>query len=163
VKEALFSIVGPYLDGKRFLDLYAGTGAVGIEALSRGADFAVFVESNAVSLKVLYENLRQTRLTNHAQVCAVTSEVYCARIPRQAPVFDLVFLDPPYDQEDFSDMLTQIAFSGIIGHRSTVILEHQSKKQPPLAIASLTHTRSYRYGDTSLSLYRPLSPEGEAP
>lgn len=159
VKEALFSILNARISGARFLDLYAGTGAIGIEALSRGAQHATFVESHADSLRLLRENLARCGLTAQADIHPCTASAYLQRgQPQEA--YDLVFADPPYQETaDSLAMLSALSVSAIIAPTSTVILEHGSKSTLSPEIGRLSLVRQYRYGDTTLSLFS-LQAEG---
>jgi len=158
VKEALFSILSPALVGARFLDLYAGTGAIGIEALSRGAEQAAFVEPHAASLRVLRANLERCGLAAQAAIYPCTVAAFFKRSPAGERPYDVVFADPPYrDGDDAAVLLSALQAGSRLQPTATVILEHDSKAEP--AIAGLSLVRRYRYGDTTLSLFRP-QPEG---
>ncbi len=161
VKEALFSILSPHLAGARFLDLYAGTGAIGIEALSRGAQQATFVESRPASLLVLRENLQRCGLTVAADIRPCTASLFLRRHKVEDPPYDLVFADPPYhDGEGGNELLLSIASNAIITDESLVVLEHFTKLTVPPQVGRLVRLRQYRYGDTTLSVFR-LQTEGD--
>lgn len=149
VKEALFSSVQPRLRGASVGDLYAGSGALGIEALSRGARHATFVEQARPALAVLRTNLATTRLAEHATV--VASDVRRAlEVPLPGAPFDLVLLDPPYDvaQEELAAVLAalrpQLAAGGL------VVVERGRRGRPPAWPAGVLPGRVRRYGDTVL-------------
>jgi len=151
VKEALFSILGDRVIGASVLDLYAGTGSIGIEALSRGAARVVFVESHRDSLTSLHANLEHCGLTGRAEVFHGEAAVFL----RQAgPAFDVVFLDPPYAIDGAGSVLPSLSGSAMIRDGTIVILEHLSKRQTPPHFGPLNRIKQYRYGDTSLSLFR---------
>src|SRR5258706_3871375 len=100
LRETLFNVLGPAVAGSRFLDLYAGTGAVGIEALSRGAVEAVFVENDAAAVNLIRENLALLKIESGVQVISVGASQALAKLSNRArPPFDFVFLDPPYAAE----------------------------------------------------------------
>jgi 16S rRNA (guanine(966)-N(2))-methyltransferase RsmD len=151
VKEALFSILGTRIVGASVLDLYAGTGAVGIEALSRGASRVVFVESHRDSLTSLHANLKHCGLTVRAEVFSGEAAAF---LRQAAPAFDVVFLDPPYATDGASSVLPSLSGSAIIRDGTIVILEHLTKHDIPQHIGPLNRVKQYRYGDTSLSLFR---------
>ncbi len=152
VKEALFSILGSRVSGARVLDLYAGTGAIGIEALSRGARTVTFVESHPASLRVLRANLERCGLSAGAEVRSCRAEEFLRRSQEGEP-YDLIFADPPYRSDASVSLLALLSEGPVAGPDSTVILEHATRREPPPEIGIWRRSRRYRYGDTSLSLY----------
>lgn len=161
VKEALFSILSPRIGDARFLDLYAGTGAIGIEALSRGARHVTFVESSLDALKVLRKNLERCGLAPAGDVRVGTAERFLAGSRQEPAPYDIVFADPPYDQTDGGqDLLSRLERSDMIGVRTVVILEHAKKAAVPSRVGRLSQVRQYRYGDTTLSLFELQAEEG---
>ena len=151
VKEALFSILGDRVAGARMLDLFSGTGAIGIEALSRGAAQVTFVESGADSLKLLKENLHRCGAEAGARIERLSAASYLRR-GTDAP-YDLVFADPPYKTDSARDVLPDIDRSAMISPQTLVILEHPTRQDVPPRVGRLAQTRQYRYGDTTLTLF----------
>jgi 16S rRNA (guanine966-N2)-methyltransferase len=151
VREALFSILGT-LDGVRIADLYAGTGAVGLEAISRGARDVIFVENGARALEALRRNIASLGVA--AQTVVIARAVGAAVLVPHAP-FDVVFADPPYAfvrTGAAGTALGAIVASGSLAPGGTLVLEHDGADPPPnIAGASAVSTR--RYGDTALSFY----------
>jgi 16S rRNA (guanine966-N2)-methyltransferase len=159
VREALFSALGD-LSGARVLDLYAGTGSLGIEALSRGAATAVFVEEARPALTALRANLAALGLTDVGSVLAepVSRAVRRLAAPSSPSAFDLVFADPPYDDVDAAlDALEALAAA--LAPEARVILEHATRR-PPRPSAVLATVRTRTYGDTALALLE-LSDNGQ--
>jgi 16S rRNA (guanine966-N2)-methyltransferase len=154
VKEALFSILGDRIVGATFLDLCAGTGAIGIEAMSRGAERVVFVESDMNSLRLLQTNLNRCSLSEEADVYAGDARSYLLHASHQAQAFDIIFADPPYRDNSVNTLLPILGQSANIRPHTVVILEHPTTTQIPLQVGSLNRARQYRYGDTSLSLFQ---------
>lgn len=158
VREALFSALGS-VAGARVLDLYAGTGALGIEALSRGAASAVFVESARPALAALRENLRSLDLASVTRVVGEPVGRAVARLAAEAgasPPFDLVFADPPYDDVDAAlDALEGLL--PVLAPDARIVLEHATRR-PPRAPAALAPGRARTYGDTTLLFLAPLPP-----
>ena len=153
VREALFSILGP-LAGARGLDLYAGTGALGLEALSRGASSVAFVESRRAALDALRQNILSLGVTERTLVVARPVERAVAALSAAAP-FDLAFADPPYaalSTGEAAHALGAILGPPILSPGARVIVEHASSSSPP-GWASLELCETRRYGDTSLSFY----------
>ena len=159
VKEALFSILGDRIVGASVLDLYAGTGAIGIEALSRGAARVVFVESHRDSLTGLHANLEHCGLTGRAVVFSGDASAF---LRQSTPAFDVVFLDPPYATDGANSVLPSLSRSAIIRDGTIVILEHLTKHDSPERIGTLNRVKQYQYGDTSLSLFRVGAEERRA-
>ncbi|HKN87841.1 MAG TPA: 16S rRNA (guanine(966)-N(2))-methyltransferase RsmD [Nitrospiraceae bacterium] len=154
VKEALFSILGSQITGATLLDLFAGTGAIGIEALSRGAASAIFVEAHPASLKLLKTNLDQCGLSENTGVYPGESRAFLQYAARNRLAFDIIFADPPYRDDSTSTLLPLLGQSAMILPHTVVILEHPTKHQIPPQVGRLNRVRQYRYGDTSLSLFR---------
>lgn len=153
VREALFSALGP-LAGARVLDLYAGTGALGIEALSRGAHEAVFVDSAAPALSALAENLERLDLGRSARVLGMPIARAVKRLIDEGP-FDLVFVDPPYAQASAAmTALAPLAQSPTtLTPSARVVLEHATRTPPP-ELAGFTPLPPRVYGDTTVTVYR---------
>lgn len=151
VREALFSILSD-VSGARVLDVYAGTGALGIEALSRGAERATFVESAPRALAVLKKNLSSLGLEARARVIASRAERALSTVIEGGP-FDLVLVDPPYaDLGDAVAILARLAEKGVIAEGGRVVLEHASGDRGA-EVAGLMLADERRYGDTGVSIY----------
>ena len=123
IKETLFNMIQNDIYGSSFLDLFAGSGAIGIEALSRGADECVFVENNSKAVEVINDNLEFTKLKDNAIVLAKSYEVAIAELEAKNMVFDVVFMDPPYDKELEKNVLELLEKSVIINNDTIVIVE----------------------------------------
>jgi 16S rRNA (guanine966-N2)-methyltransferase len=154
VKAALFSIVGPDFDGARVLDLYAGSGSLGVEALSRGAQSAVFVERDADTLSHLRGNLGRARLASAATVVAARVEDALDRLFREQRTFDLILADPPYGEADVGALVGRVARLGLLAADGILVVEHAADHEAPEAAHGLARVDSRRYGRTALSFYR---------
>ena len=154
VKEALFNILSPVLPGSKFLDLFAGSGNVGIEALSRGAESVFFVEQDRRAVKAIFENLSALSLKNGARV--LPADVFAAikRLARAGECFDLIFLDPPYERHLERPALEKIAGSGLLKPGGIIIAESSKREVLPSRIDSLVLVRQEKYGDTMLTFFR---------
>ena len=157
VKQALFNILAERVPGARFLDLYAGTGLIGIEALSRGASHVTFVESSPANCRLLKANLQRCGYADQAVVQSVASSRFLKQTLFQP--YDLVFLDPPYHTGEGENILPTLGAGDIIVPNGVVVIEHFHKYSLPSLIGRLTFVKSHRYGDTLLSIYRPMQPK----
>lgn len=158
VREALFGSLGSRnaVAEARVLDLYAGTGALAIEALSRGAAHATLVESSREALSVLRANLTSLGLERQTQVVAADVGRMAGRLARQGP-FNLVLADPPWalvDSGEASDAIAGIVGEGVLAPRALLVLEHSARTKPP-SIPGLVLDEQRRYGDTALAIYKP--------
>lgn len=122
-KETLFNILNPYLADCRFLDLFSGSGAIGIEALSRGAKDVVMVEQSTESLACIKENLKTTRLTDEARLLSMDVFRALPLLEAEGKAFDIIFMDPPYDNELERRVLTQLADSCLVNADTLLVVE----------------------------------------
>ncbi|HXX53940.1 MAG TPA: 16S rRNA (guanine(966)-N(2))-methyltransferase RsmD [Thermodesulfovibrionales bacterium] len=153
VREALFDILRSELPGCLFLDLYAGTGGVGIEALSRGAAQAVFVESDAIRADAIRQIVGRLHYSERSQVIKTEAPEFVKREGQKGHRYDIVYLDPPYHSVEIAKVLPLLGEGKVLTHGGVVVVEHFSKKSLPQGIALLTLKKCYRYGDTSLTVY----------
>ncbi|MBI4847445.1 MAG: 16S rRNA (guanine(966)-N(2))-methyltransferase RsmD [Nitrospirae bacterium] len=153
VREALFNILRGRIDNARFLDLYAGTGAVGIEALKHGASETVFVEAGRSNVQSIDEAIHKYRFAEKARVVTKKVLAFIDWAEMNGESFDIIFLDPPYHTEEIIEALSALGKSNILRDDGTVAAEHFTKKHLPDAFGSLHKIRDYTYGDTVLSLY----------
>ncbi|MBR5540413.1 MAG: 16S rRNA (guanine(966)-N(2))-methyltransferase RsmD [Clostridia bacterium] len=149
VKEGLFSAISFEIEGRRVLDLFAGSGQMGVEALSRGARSCAFVDRSRQAVEVIRRNLKATKLEASAEVVCRDSMEYLAHT---AGPFDLVFLDPPYASELLVPCLKQLGSKVATG--GTVVCESDRETQLPETIGAFSLYRSYRYGRVIVRLYR---------
>ena len=154
VKSALFNILAPRITGARFLDLYAGTGLVGIEALSRGAGHVTFVESNLASCRIVKTNLERCGYTHTSKVLTMAASRFLQQPHRP---YDIAFVDPPYHGGEDGNILPLLGSGAIIAANGVVVIEHFHKVQLPVQVGRLVFLKSYRHGDTLLSLYQHRS------
>jgi len=151
VRQAIFNILGDRVIDAKFLDLYAGTGAVGIEALSRGAEKVFFVDDNSLRISIIKELIEKFGFKDRAKVVKDRASNF---IKKSESVFDIIFVDPPYASGELDMVLPLIDERSILGDNGIVIAEHSSKKKLISEIGSLRLIKTYKYGDTSLTLYR---------
>lgn len=159
LRETLFNVLGPGVAGSRFLDVFAGTGAVGIEALSRGAAEAIFIENYPPAAKLIRHNLDSLGIASGATILAVDALTALQKLasrqnPTLAPI-NYVFVDPPYAAHaDYAWTLEFLASSTFLAPDALVIFEHHHKFQLPERFGSLHRTRVLKQGDAALSFFR---------
>ena len=151
VKEAVFSVIQFEVEGSQVLDLFAGTGQMGIEALSRGAREAVFVDERRDACDLVRENLRRTRLSEQAQV---VQGDFLSYLQTCRKTFALIFLDPPYRKEFLENALKSISEIDILSDRGIIICERPAEKQLEGIFPGLVRGKDYRYGKTWITLFR---------
>jgi 16S rRNA (guanine966-N2)-methyltransferase len=152
VRESLFMALEP-LAGLRVVDLFAGSGALGIEALSRGAAWADFVEREPAARRVLQENLDSLELLACSRVWALELPRGLERLSAALRRADLVLADPPYGGGPARAVLDGLGRSGILRPGARVVLEHHAKDEVPEAAGGLVRTRARRHGETTVSTY----------
>ena len=151
VKEALFSIIQFEIPGAAVLDLFGGTGQLGIEALSRGAKRAVFVDAADSACRLIRENLKRTKLEQDAQV--VKSD-YLSYLSRCRETFQIILLDPPYAEVFLENALKLITEIDILQSGGIIVAERPVGKELPWDFDGFTRSKDYKYGSTLLTLYR---------
>ncbi len=151
VKEALFSIIQFDIPAARILDLFGGTGQLGIEALSRGAASAVFVDQREDACRLIRENLKRTRLEGEGKV--VRSD-YLDYLKRCREKFDIIFLDPPYAEVFLEKALKCITEIDILQTGGIIVAERPVGKELPWEFEGFSRSRDYKYGSVLLTLYR---------
>lgn len=151
VREAVFSILGPPPDGALVLDMFAGAGALGLEALSRGARRAVFVDSSRAAVKVLRDNIASLGVREATEVHPTDALRALARL--RGP-FDWVFIDPPYATDLASSALAALGASELVADDGVVVVEHDRRNAPEPEHGSLVRHDCRRYGDTEVSFYQ---------
>lgn len=154
VKEALFSAIQFEIQNARFLDLFAGSGQMGIEALSRGASGAVFVDSRKEACALVRENLKICGFDKNA---VVVQSDYLSYLDRCKEKFDIVFLDPPYAEVFLEKALKRITEIDILTECGIIICERPADKLQDLEIDGLNRAKDYRYGKTWVTIYRKIS------
>ncbi|MGB6876842.1 MAG: 16S rRNA (guanine(966)-N(2))-methyltransferase RsmD [Candidatus Acidiferrales bacterium] len=159
LRETLFDILGDTVEGCLFVDLFAGTGAVGIEAISRGARRVVFIERHAPAVQVIRENLKSLEIASAAEILPMDAMRGLERLASQHEPSDFVFLDPPYAQaREYQRVLEFIGAAEILSTTGIVIAEHGEKLELPPQVPGLERTRVKVQGDSALSFYRIARP-----
>jgi 16S rRNA (guanine966-N2)-methyltransferase len=153
----LYDILGPRIRGGRVLDLFAGTGAVGLEALSRGAAACLFIESAPAAAALIRANLKTCGFEDRGEVWSGALPDALDRLEDRRD-FDFVFLDPPYEGGLGFRVLERLGSAGLIAPEGLVVFEHRKGLQIPSAFGWLRHQRTARYGDSELSFFAAAAP-----
>lgn len=162
VREALFSILGDLVSGASILDLFAGTGSFGLDALSRGAGLVVFVDDFPGSLKLIRQNLQNCFNQPNAEVMRLNLEKFSSytslknRFTENSP-FDIIFLDPPYEKKMAETTLTMVEKTGLVASEGIVIAEERWKVTLPEQVGSMHLQMHRRYGETGIWIYKLIT------
>lgn len=154
VKESLFSMLGTYFDGGRFLDLYAGSGAVGLESLSRGMDRAVLVDRQFQAIQTIKANSAKLHVEDQVQVIKGAAEKVLLDLAADQQKFDMVFLDPPYKQQKMVTVMGQLVELNLLSASALVICETDNETELPEQLPAFVQIKKKEYGLTVLTLYR---------
>ena len=157
LRETLFNILAPKIDGSRFLDICAGSGAVGIEALSRGAIEATFIESSRHAFAVIEANLAALGITNEATNINRDAAAALKRLELEARQFELAFFDPPYASEIYSQVMRQLGSGNLLTGAALVIVEHLAKTPPQPEYGRLRICREVKQGESALAFYETVA------
>ena len=152
VREALFSILINYVQDSTFLDLFAGSGAIGIEALSRGASFCMFIDSNPLCIKVIRENVEKAKFSTLSQIYNTDYKNAISKLEEQS--FDIIYIDPPYNKEMGIEAIRLVSERNILKHKGIIILETDTNEVVPDIVGIYEKFNYKRYGRNILSLFR---------
>jgi len=159
IKESLFSILNS-VEGAYFLDIYAGCGNVGLEALSRGARGSVFVEKDHRLAAAIRENLRLLGFEGRAEIITASVEQGLRRLRMRKERFDILFADPPYDEDFLPEVIRFLGGAEILAEGGIIVLQHSVREDPPKSLPrTLVMIDQRRYGDTILSFLKKSTEE----
>ncbi len=153
LRETLFNILAPRIRGSRFLDVFAGSGAIGIEALSRGASHATFIESARRARSAIEANLLTLGIADGVRVISRDASTALKQLAEASEQFDIVFFDPPYSSELYDDLMSRLPRS-LVSPDSVVIVEHRAKHPLAPAYSNLKLVRRVKQGESALSFYQ---------
>ncbi len=151
VKEAIFSMLGDTITDNRVLDLFAGTGSLGLESLSRGASHCVFVDNNRDSIQLIKDNINHLGASKES---TVISGDYRIALNQVKDPFDLIFIDPPYHVEEIEDILLTIDKKGLLEEDGAIVVERDHRHTLPDEVGSFRTTKSKKYGTTHITFYQ---------
>lgn len=161
VKEALFSMIGPFFEGGNVLDLFAGTGGLGIESLSRGMEHAVFIDLESKSIATIHDNLQVTKFSDQAEVYKNDAKRALKVLSKREMKFQLVFLDPPYRLKYGDELMEQMAELELLTDEATIVLEHDAGYTYPDHFGHFQMWRKAEYGEAAISIYSYDSQQSE--
>jgi 16S rRNA (guanine966-N2)-methyltransferase len=153
VKEAIFNIIGPYYNGGLALDLFGGSGGLGIEALSRGMDKAIFVDREGKAIATIKKNVEVCRYEDRVEIYRNDAERALKALIKREVAFDLILLDPPYNNQKIISLISVIEQNGLLKEDGTIMAEHAVEVQLPDEIGKLKRVRYEDYGITAISIY----------
>lgn len=166
VRETLFNVLGPSVQDSHFLDIFAGTGAVGIEALSRGATHATFIENHAAAAKLIRQNLESLDLQDRSTILPIDARKALEKLAARPDLrpFDFVYIDPPYiDSNQYDQVLDFFGYRAaqrtFLAPAAVIVAEHSRSFTPPETSGTLKSIRTLRQGDTTLTFYRSTPPD----
>ncbi len=154
VKESIFNIIATEIIDSNVLDVFAGTGSLGIEALSRGAKKAVFIDKSMDSCDIIRENLAHTKLADRAEIYSKDYKSGIERLYRNGYKFDLIFLDPPYNKNFIQNTLKLVTKNDIISDDGIIVVEHSHSDGLPESCGKLKAVDTRKYGDTMITIYK---------
>ncbi|WP_182199053.1 16S rRNA (guanine(966)-N(2))-methyltransferase RsmD [Paraliobacillus salinarum] len=162
VKEALFQMIGPFFDGGLFLDLFAGSGALGIEAISRGMGQGIFVDQQSKAIQTIYSNIKKLDIESKVEVYRTDAFRALKAASKRELIFNIIFLDPPYKKVSYEKLLKQISNYNLCNENSIVVCEHGGRDTLPNHIEKLHKIKSEVYGsETAITLYQLGDDSGE--
>lgn len=159
VREALFDILGRSLRSAQVLDICAGTGALGLEAISRGATSATFVEGDPRNVKLIHENIQKLQVTEKTVVLSAKLPYAMGRV--KGGPYDIVFIDPPYESDLVESILPRLKRPKLLSSEAMIVVE-RDRRNPLGKVSTFAITRRHRIGDTELWFLQPGSPKKES-
>lgn len=154
LRETIFNILAPEIEGSRFLDICAGTGAVGIEAISRGAARATFIDRSRRACSTIEENLKTIGAGSQARVINSDAASALRRLDEEGAQCDIAFFDPPYASEIYSQVIAMIASGSLLAEEAVLVVEHRRKSPPESEHGRLKLYREVKQGESALAFYR---------
>jgi 16S rRNA (guanine966-N2)-methyltransferase len=162
VKEAIFNMIGPYFNGGIGLDLFAGSGGLGIEGLSRGLEKVIFVDLDRKAIQTIKENLRDCQLEDHAEVYRNEASRALKAVSKRDISFNYIFLDPPYKKQQLIKLMEMMDTANLLRDNGVIVCEHGSETQLPTKIGRFEQMRHEEYGIIGVTVYTyNMNNEGE--
>lgn len=162
VKESIFNMIGPYFNGGTAVDLFAGSGGLGIESLSRGIDTCIFIEKDYKAIQTINENLKKCRLEDASEIYKIDASRAVKAFEKRALSIELLFVDPPYSKTPFYELVGDIVEKGLMSETGMIVCEHEKMVDLPDAYGDFHLSRRENYGGTVISIYRHQEEEGNS-
>ncbi len=161
VKESIFNMIGPFFEGGTAIDLFAGSGGLGIEALSRGIDHVIFTDKDKKAIETIQANLLKTKLQDQAEVYRADASRALKAMKKNGVTAQLLFLDPPYQMAAAYELMEQAVRDGLLEQGAIIVCEHDRDIELPDAAEQCIRFKKELYGNTVISIYRYQGEEGE--
>lgn len=161
VKESIFNMIGPFFDGGIALDLFAGSGGLGIECLSRGVENVIFVEKDRKAFSIVKENVEKCRYNEQAEVFCNDAVRAVKALLKRDVVFDVLLFDPPYHKQEYYDLVRVLIEHGKVDTKGVIMCEHATDVTLPESYGEFVCVRRETYSSTVVSIYRVAKEEGE--
>jgi 16S rRNA (guanine966-N2)-methyltransferase len=159
VKEALFNMIGPYFEKGLGLDLFAGSGGLGLEALSRGLDRVIFVDRERKAIQTIYENIQACKMEDKAEVYRNDADRALKALIKREMRFDYIFLDPPYKKQQLLSLMQKISEHRVLKNGGYIICEHSHDVELPESVEEFTQFKHEKYGIIAITIYSRFSEE----
>ncbi|MCM3568786.1 16S rRNA (guanine(966)-N(2))-methyltransferase RsmD [Neobacillus mesonae] len=156
VKEAIFNMIGPYFEGGIGLDLFAGSGGLGIEALSRGLNKVIFTDREAKAVQTIYDNIKACNFEEQAEVYRNDADRALKALMKREIRFDYIFLDPPYKKQQLTALMERMDIHNIINENGLVVCEHSFDVKLPHTVGKLVQIKHEQYGIIAVTIYSRL-------
>ncbi|MEW9050352.1 MAG: 16S rRNA (guanine(966)-N(2))-methyltransferase RsmD [Neobacillus sp.] len=153
VKEAMFNILGPYFEGGIGLDLFAGSGGLGLEALSRGLEKVIFIDRDQKAFQTIHENIKMCRMEEQAEVYRNDAERGLKALLKREIQFDYIFLDPPYKKQQLISLMQKIGEQNQLKQDGRIVCEHSFDVELPLTVGNFTQIKHEKYGIIAITIY----------
>ncbi|REK76462.1 16S rRNA (guanine(966)-N(2))-methyltransferase RsmD [Paenibacillus paeoniae] len=154
VKEAIFSMIGPFFDGGIALDLFAGTGGLGLEAWSRGAEKVIFVDREKISVDIIRQNVQTAGADRDAEIYRNDADRALKALAKRDIRFSIVFLDPPYKMTAMDEVMGELAAKSMLEPDAVIVVEHDASVAYPEEMRGFRQTRTAKYGDIAVTIYQ---------
>jgi 16S rRNA (guanine(966)-N(2))-methyltransferase RsmD len=159
VKEALFNMIGPYFDGGIGLDLFAGSGGLGLEALSRGLEKVIFVDRESKAIQVIQENIKACKFEEKSEVYRNDADRAVKALIKRGICFDYIFLDPPYKKQQLISLMEKMDQQDLVKTEGIVVCEHSFDVELPQSVGRFSQIKHEKYGIIAVTIYSKFSNE----
>ncbi|MDP4085704.1 MAG: 16S rRNA (guanine(966)-N(2))-methyltransferase RsmD [Bacillota bacterium] len=153
VKEAMFNMIGPYFNGGIALDLFAGSGGLGIEGLSRGMEKVIFIDREAKAIQTIHENIKACRLEEHTEVYRTDAERALKALIKRELTFDFIFLDPPYKKQQLISLMEKMDNHSLLNTGGIILCEHSTDVVLPQSIGTYVQKKHEKYGIIAVTIF----------